>query len=146
MYVLGILRYLQHLCALEGATKSFQNFIELQKCMYKQIKKEKWKGQQMSRYWYQQTKKLDMKAKKSLFAPPNLYPLQYKRQRQQYGVVASNLDTIQDFLCKSGIQWINLISIFSLNHVIVRPIKIIKDLCEASTQIVFMYWLYGCPQ
>ena len=28
MYVVGILRYLQHLCTLEGAIKSFQNFIE----------------------------------------------------------------------------------------------------------------------
>ena len=33
----------------------------------------------------------------------------------------------------------------SLNRVIVRPTKIIKDLCEASTKIIFIYWLYGCP-
>ena len=46
-----------------------------------------------------------------------------------------NLDTVQDFLCKLGIKRMYLveISIFSLNHVIVRPTEIIKDLCKAST-------------
>ena len=32
-------------------------------------------------------------------------------------------------------------SIFSLNNVIVRPTKIIKDLCKASTYIDFVYVL-----
>ena len=48
----------------------------------------------------------------------------------------SLLDTIQDFLCKLGMKpHIHLveISIFSLNHVIVRPTEIIKDLCKACT-------------
>ena len=58
------------------------------------------------------------------------------------------LDTIQDYLCELGMKpcmqlW--EIIIFSLKHVIVEPTKIIKDLCEASTQIVFMYQLYGGP-
>ena len=46
------------------------------------------------------------------------------------------IDTIQDFLCKLGMKphmHLVEISIFSLNHVITRPIKIIKDLCKAST-------------
>ena len=46
------------------------------------------------------------------------------------------LDTIQDFLCKLGMNpsmHLVEISIFSLNHVIVRHTKIIKDLCKAST-------------
>ena len=46
------------------------------------------------------------------------------------------IDTIQDFLCELGMkQHMHLveISIFSLNHVIVRPTKIIKDLHKAST-------------
>ena len=46
------------------------------------------------------------------------------------------LDTIQDFLCKLGMKphmHVVEISIFSLNHVIVRPTKIIKDLHKAST-------------
>ena len=46
------------------------------------------------------------------------------------------IDTIQDFLCKLGMKphmHLLEISIFSLNHVIVRPTKIIKDLCKAST-------------
>ena len=46
------------------------------------------------------------------------------------------LDTIQDFLCKSGMKpHVHLveISIFSLTHVIVRPTKIIKDTRKAST-------------
>ena len=46
------------------------------------------------------------------------------------------LDTIQDFLCKLGMKphmHLVEISIFSLNHVIVRPTKIIKDLRKAST-------------
>ena len=46
------------------------------------------------------------------------------------------LDTIQDFLFKLGMKarmHLVEISIFSLNHVIVRPTKIIKDLCKAST-------------
>ena len=103
MYVVGILRYLQHLCTLEGASifrisQSYRNV-----CTSKSIFPI-WKGQQISRYRYQPTNKLDMKAKKSLFAPPNLYPLQNKRQRQQYGVVASNLDAIQDFLCKLSMK------------------------------------------
>ena len=43
------------------------------------------------------------------------------------------VDTIQDFLCYLGMKpFMHLveISIFSLNHVIVRPTKIIKDLCK----------------
>ena len=50
--------------------------------------------------------------------------------------LASTVDTVQDFLIKLGIKprlHILKISIFSLNHVIVRPTKIIKDLCKAST-------------
>ena len=46
------------------------------------------------------------------------------------------LDTIQDFLCKLGMKphmHLVEISIFSLNHVITRPTKIIKDVCKAST-------------
>ena len=46
------------------------------------------------------------------------------------------LDAIQDFLCKLGMKpHVHLveISIFSLNHVIVRPTKIIKDNCKSST-------------
>ena len=46
------------------------------------------------------------------------------------------VDTIQDFLCKLGMKphmHLVEISIFSLNHVITRPIKIIKDLRKAST-------------
>ena len=48
---------------------------------------------------------------------------------------ACPLDTIQDFLCKLGMKphmHLLIISIFSLNHAIVRPTKIIKDLCKAS--------------
>ena len=46
------------------------------------------------------------------------------------------VDTIQYFLCKLGMKphmHLVEISIFSLNHVIVRPTKIIKDLSKAST-------------
>ena len=46
------------------------------------------------------------------------------------------VDTIQDFLRKLGMKpHVHLveISIFSLNNVIIRPTKIIKDLCKAST-------------
>ena len=46
------------------------------------------------------------------------------------------LDTIQDFLRNLGMKphmHLVEISIFSLNHVIVRPTKIIKDLGKAST-------------
>ena len=46
------------------------------------------------------------------------------------------LDTIQDFLCNLGIKphmHLVEIGIFSLNHVIVRPTRIIKDLGKAST-------------
>ena len=46
------------------------------------------------------------------------------------------LENVQDFLIKLGIKprmHILEISIFSLNHVIVRPTKIIKDLRKAST-------------
>ena len=45
------------------------------------------------------------------------------------------IDTIQDLLSKLGMKpqmHLVEISIFSLNHVIVRPTKIIKDLREAS--------------
>jgi hypothetical protein len=45
------------------------------------------------------------------------------------------IDTIQDFLCKLGMKpYMHLveISIFWLNHVIVRPTKIIKDTRKAS--------------
>ena len=47
-----------------------------------------------------------------------------------------SLDTIQDFLCKLGMKphmHLMEISISSLNHVITRPTKIIKDVCKAST-------------
>ena len=46
------------------------------------------------------------------------------------------VDTVQDFLRKLGMKpHVHLveISIFSLNNLIVRPTKIIKDLCKAST-------------
>ena len=46
------------------------------------------------------------------------------------------IDTIQDFLCNLGMKphmHLVEIGIFSLNHVIVRPTKIIKDLRKAST-------------
>ena len=33
------------------------------------------------------------------------------------------------------------ISIFSLNHVIVRPTKIIKDLCEIESVYVLALWV-----
>ena len=49
---------------------------------------------------------------------------------------AARLDTIQDFLFKLGMKacmHLVEISIFSLNHCIIRPTKIIKDLCKAST-------------
>ena len=49
---------------------------------------------------------------------------------------ASSIDTIQDFVCKLCMKpnmHLVEISIFSLNHVFVRPTKIMKDLCEAST-------------
>ena len=45
------------------------------------------------------------------------------------------LDTIQDFLCKLGMNphmHLVEISIFSLYHVIARPTKVIKDLRKAS--------------
>ena len=45
-------------------------------------------------------------------------------------------NTIQEFLFNLGMKarmHLVEISIFSLNHVIVRPTKIIKDLCKAST-------------
>ena len=45
-------------------------------------------------------------------------------------------NSIQDFLCKLGMKpsmHLVEISIFSLNHVIVRHTEIIKDLCKAST-------------
>ena len=47
-----------------------------------------------------------------------------------------SLDTIQDFLCELGMKprmqlW--EIIIFSIYYIIVRPTKIIKDLCKAST-------------
>ena len=48
----------------------------------------------------------------------------------------ANLDTIQDFLYKLGMKpYMDLveISIFSLIHVIGRPTKIPKELCEASS-------------
>ena len=51
-------------------------------------------------------------------------------------LVICAVDTIQDFLCKLGMKpHLHLleISIFSLNHVIVRPTEIIKDLRKAST-------------
>ena len=40
------------------------------------------------------------------------------------------LDTIQDFLCELGIKPRMQLS---LHHVIVRPTKIIRDLCKANT-------------
>ena len=46
------------------------------------------------------------------------------------------LETIQDFLCTLGMKpHMHLVEItfFSLNHVIARPTKIIKDLRKAST-------------
>ena len=52
------------------------------------------------------------------------------------GLIHAGLDTIQDFLCNLGMKphmYLVEISIFSLNHVIVRPTKIIKDLRKAST-------------
>ena len=46
------------------------------------------------------------------------------------------IETIQDFLCNLGMKLhmhLVEISIFSINHVIARPTKIIKDLRKAST-------------
>ena len=57
-----------------------------------------------------------------------------------YVVTIYVLDTIQDFLCKLGMKphmYLVEISIFSLNHVIVRPTKIIKDLYKANTYILY---------
>ena len=45
-------------------------------------------------------------------------------------------DTIQDFLCELGMKprmQLYEIIIFPLNQVVVRPTKIIKDLCKSST-------------
>ena len=55
---------------------------------------------------------------------------------EDFAIIGYALDTIQDFLCKLGMKphmHLVEISIFSLNHVIVRPTKIIKDLRKAST-------------
>ena len=60
----------------------------------------------------------------------------------------SKVDTVYDVLFELGMKpLIHLlkISIFSLNNVIIRPIKIIKSLCKASTKIAFIYWLYRGP-
>ena len=46
------------------------------------------------------------------------------------------VETVQKILCKLAMKphmHLVEISIFSLNHVIVRPTKIIKNLCKAST-------------
>ena len=64
--------------------------------------------------------------------------------KQLHQVSTCLLDTIQDFLCKLGMKphmQIVKISIFSLNNVIIRPTKIIMDLCKATTQIAFVYIL-----
>ena len=56
--------------------------------------------------------------------------------RENFSGTGCILDTIQDFLCKLDMKphmHLVEISIFSLNHVVTRPIKIIKDLCKAST-------------
>ena len=55
--------------------------------------------------------------------------------KQIFVTTAQIIDTIQDFLCKLGMKpYMHLveISIFWLNHVIVRPTKIIKDTRKAS--------------
>ena len=58
------------------------------------------------------------------------------KSRFPYCIHRYILDTIQDFLYNLGMKphmHLVEIGIFSLNHVIVRPTKIIKDLGEAST-------------
>ena len=65
-----------------------------------------------------------------------LWKLHYRGYLNSLSVYVDTVDTIQDFLCKLGMKphmHLVEISIFSLNHVITRPIKIIKDLCKAST-------------
>ena len=59
----------------------------------------------------------------------------YTRMDTRQQCSAQWLDTIQDVLCKHGMKphmHLVEISIFSLNGVIVRPTKIIKDLCDSS--------------
>ena len=73
-----------------------------------------------------------------------LWKLHYRGYLNSLSVYVDTMDTIQDFLCKLGMKpHMHLvilvlydlvdISIFSLNHVITRPTKIIKDVCKAST-------------
>ena len=65
-----------------------------------------------------------------------LWKLHYRGYLNSLSVYVDTVDTIQDFLCKLGMKpHMHLvdISIFSLNHVITRPTKIIKDVCKAST-------------
>ena len=46
------------------------------------------------------------------------------------------LDTIQDFLCKLGMK--PRIIMLSLKHVIIRPTKIIKDLCSQYIDRIYV--------
>ena len=65
-----------------------------------------------------------------------LWKLHYRGYLNSLSVYVDTVDTIQDFLCKLGMKphmHLVEISIFSLNHVITRPTKIIKDVCKAST-------------
>ena len=65
-----------------------------------------------------------------------LWKLHYRGYLNSLSVYVDTVDTIQDFLCKLGMKphmHLVEISIFSLNHVIVRPTEIIKDLIKAST-------------
>ena len=69
----------------------------------------------------------------------SLYTQKIRGQQLQAGAyyyVQLVVDTIQYFLCKLGMKprmqlW--EIVIFSQKHVIVRPTRIIKNLCKSST-------------
>ena len=65
-----------------------------------------------------------------------LWKLHYRGYLNSLSVYVDTVDTIQDFLCKLGMKphmHLVEITIFSLNHVIPKPAKIIKDVCKAST-------------
>ena len=77
---------------------------------------------------------------KSIFIPSKICSTYVAQQTNFY----ATLDTIQDILCKLGMKphmQLQEIIIFSLKHFIVRPTKIIKDLCKASASMLSMYWL-----
>ena len=65
-----------------------------------------------------------------------VWPRHLSENSRPWILEPGRLDTIQHFLCKLGMKpcmQLKEIIIFSLKHVIVRPTKIIKDLCKAST-------------